>query len=192
MRKKYLFCTKMRVYLTELPIIILFAITLHYNKYSEGLTKLYPLLIFLGASMLFILVYFFRLISISFQEVSYHGLYSSRDHAEINKGKELILTYCGKRRIRVELFGNDGKPPELNWIKADETYTPVDIFLFRGKAIGGKGRVKSILKYFGVENADAEAVFLKESFSGEYEYVSLRSENKEGKTVIRLKIKETL
>ena len=125
MRKKYLFCTRMRVYLIELPIIILFAITLHYNQYSDELTKFYPLLIFLGLSMIFILVYFFRAISVSFDEVRYLGLYSSHDHAEINEGKELIFTLYGKRRMRVELFGNDGRPPELSWVKDDESYVPV-------------------------------------------------------------------
>ncbi len=192
MRKKYLFCTRIRVYLTEIPIIILFAITLHYNQYSDELTKLYPLLIFLGLSMLFIFVYFFRAISISFEEIRYHGLYSSRDHAEINEGKELILTSYGKRRIRVELFGNDGKPPELSWIKDDENYVPVDIYLFRGKAIGGKKTLKSLLKYFGVDESDIDTVFKAEKFSGEYEYVSLKSEIQEEKTVIRLKMKETV
>ena len=182
----------MRVYLTEIPIIILFTITLHYNKYSEELTKFYPLLIFLGLVMLFILVYFFRAISISFEEIRYLGLYSSRDHAEINEGKELILTLLGKKRIKVELFGNDGKPPELSWIKDNENYTPVDIYLFRGKAIGGKRKLKSVLKYFGVDESDIETVFKSESFSGEYEYVSLNSEINEEKTVIKLKIKETI
>ena len=191
MKKKFLFCTRMRVYLTELPIILLFIITLHYNKYSEEVMKLYPLLIFLGAAMLFILVYFFRAISISFEEIRYHGLYSSRDHAEINEGKEIILTMCNKRRIRVELFGNDGRPPELSWI-SEEDYKPVDIYLFRGKAIGTKKTVKSLLKYFGVDEGDIDSVFSSENFSGDYEFVSLRSEKKEEQTVIRLRIKQTV
>ena len=192
MKKIYLFCTRLRVYLIELPVIILFMITLHYNDASDELMKLYPLLIFLAASIVFIFVYFFRAISISFDEIRYHGLYSSRDHAEINKGKELIFTLYEKRRIRVELFGNDGKPPELSWIKDDGTYTPVDIYLFRGKAIGGKRKMVSVLKYFGVEENDIDLVFNSESFSAEYEYVSLKSEFSEDKTVIRLKMKETV
>ena len=191
MKKKFLFCTRMRVYLTELPLILLFTITLHYNKYSEEVMKLYPLLVFVGAAMLFILVYFFRAISISFEEIRYHGLYSSRDHAEINEGKEIIITSYGKRRIRVELFGNDGRPPELSWI-SEENYTPVDIYLFRGKAIGGKRTVKSLLKYFGVDDGDIDSVLANENFSGDYEFVSLKSEKKEDKTEIRLRMKATV
>ena len=192
MRKKYLFCTKMRVYLIEIPIVIFFIIACYYNQYSEELAKLYPLLIFLGAAFLFILVYFFRVITLSFEEVRYHGFYSSRDHAEINEGKELIFTLEKGRRLRIELFGNDGKAPELDWINADGDYKPLDIFLFRGKAISGKRKLVSILKYFGVDEADAVALFEKESFEGDYELVSLTSEVQEEKTVIKLKIKETV
>ena len=192
MRKKHLFCTRMRVYLTELPLIILFAITLYYNQYSDELTKFYPLLIFLALSMIFILIYFFRTISISFQEIRYHGLYSSRDHAQIDEGKELIFTLYPKRKMRVELFGNDGRPPELSWIKDDQNYVPVDIFLFRGKAIGGKRKLKSLLKYFGVYESDIDQIFYEDKFSADYEYVSLNSEINEDKTVVRLKMKQTV
>lgn len=192
MKKKYLFCTRMRVYLTEIPIIILFSIACYYNQYSEELTKLYPLLIFLGAAFLFILVYFFRVISLSFEEVKYHGFYSSKDHADINEGKELIFTLEKGRKLRIELFGNDGKAPELDWINSDGDYKPLDIFLFRGKALCGKKRFISILKYFGVDEEDAIALFEKESFSGEYEYVSLTSNVSKEKTVVKLKMKETV
>lgn len=182
----------MRVYLIEIPFIILFIIALRNNKYSEEAMKLYPLLIFLGIAMLYILIYFFRAISISFARIQYHGLYSSRDSAEINEGKELILTLCEHHKIRVELFGNDGKPPELSWVKAGEDYTPVDIFLFRGKAVGGKRTLKSILKYFGVDESDMDLVLSENRFQGEYEYVSLVSEINEEKRVVRLKMKETV
>lgn len=192
MKKKYLFCTRLRVYLTELPLIILFAITLRYNKYSDELIKFYPLMIFLCASMIFIFIYFFRMISISFSEVRYHGLYSSRDSAEINEGKEIIITMLAGRRIRVELFGNDNKPPELSWITEDENYKPLDIYLFRGKAYGTKRNVISILKYFGVDENDIPLVFESESYSADYEYVSLVSTMNEDKTEIRLKMKQTV
>lgn len=192
MKKKYLFCTRLRVYLTEVPLIILFVITLRYNKYSEELIKFYPLMIFLFASMIFIFIYFFRAISVSFSEIRYHGLFSSRDSAEINEGKEIIITLLDKRRIRVDLFGNDNKPPALSWIQDDENYTPVDIYLFRGKAYGSKRKAVSLLRYFGVDENDIPLVFEMESYSGDYEYVSLKSIMNEDKTEIRLKMKETV
>ena len=192
MKKKYLFCTNPLIYLIELPVILLFVIALRYNKYSEGYAKFYPLLIFLGLAMCFIFIYFFRMISISFEEIRYHGLFSSRDHADIDDGKELIITLLPKRKIRVELFGNDGSLPELSWIKPEENTKPIDIFLFRGKAIGAKRRVLSILRYFEVNEEDALKVFESEAFQGEYELVSLESKKEEDKITVRLKIKETV
>lgn len=192
MSKKYLFCTRLRIYLIELPLVILFAITLYFNQYSDGLLKFYPLLVFLALSMIYIFIYFFRAISISFDEIRYLGLFSSRDHAEINEGKELIFTLLPKKKMKVELFGNDGRPPELSWILEDESYKPVDIYLFRGKAIGKKRQIGSILRYFGVEKADIDEIFSKESFSGDYEYVSLKSEIKEDITTVRLTMKQTV
>ena len=192
MRKKYLFCTRLRIYLTELPVMILFALACYYNKKSEEVFKLYPLIIFLGIAMIFIFVYFFRAISLSFEEVRYHGLYSSRDHASIIKDNELIITMAKKKRLRVDLFGNDGRAPELDYIKNDENYKPIDIYMFRGKAIGGKRQVASILKYYGVSESDIPNVFIEPAYSGNYEYVTLKSEIGEDKTVIRLKFKETV
>ncbi len=192
MKRKYLFCTKIRIYLLELPVILLLVLSCIYNGNASNTFKLYPLIIFLSLLIVFILVYFFRVISISFEEVSYHGIFSSKDKAMINKDKELILTLNKRRRMSVELFGNDGKAPELDWIKEGENYTVTDIFLFRGKAIGTKGSAKRILRYFGVENEDIDLVFKNEKFFGDYEYVTLTSEKSDEKTVLRLKMKETV
>ena len=191
MKKKYLFCTSPLMYLSELPVIILFIIVLRYNRYSELLTKFYPLLIFLVLTMVFIFIYLFRVISISYEEIRYHGLFSSRDRADINEGKELIITVLPKRRLRINLFGNDGTLPEYSWINA-ENGKPLDIFLFRGKALGTKRKVLSLLRFFGVDEEDASQALLNDSFQGDYELVSLESKREEEKTTIRLRIKETV
>ena len=191
MKKKYLFCTNPLMYLTEVPPIVLFIIALRYNKYSESLAGFYPLMIFLGLVTVFIFIYLFRMISLSFEEIRYHGRFSSRDRAEINEGKELIITLLPKRRFKIELFGNDGTLPEYSWIN-QETGKPIDIFLFRGKAIGAKRKVISILRYFGVDEDGAELVFENEEYSADYELVSLNSKIEEEKTTVRLKIKQTV
>ena len=191
MKFKLLFCSKIWVYLTEIPVIILFLITRSYNDSSKTLLKLYPLLVFLALVMLFIVVYFFRVITISYDEIRYHGLFSSRDSAVINKDKTLIITMKSAKRLTVELFGNDGQPPALDWLKEDD-YTPVDIYLFRGKAIGGKRTVASVLKFFLVSDEDFESVFNSDSFEKEYEFVSLKANKKEDVREIRLTMKETV
>ena len=179
------------MYLTEVPVILLFFIALHYNKYSENIFKFYPLLVFLVICACFIFIYLFRLISISFEEIRYHGLFSSRDRADITEGKELIITLLPKGKLKVELFGNDGTLPEYSWIKEDDG-KPFDIFLFRGRAIGTRRTALAVLRYFGVNEEDSLSVFRDESFSGEYEFVTLVSKREEEKTVIRLKMKKTV
>ncbi len=191
MKFKMLFCSKIWVYLTELPVIILLLITRSFNDGSKNLLKLYPLQIFLLLTMLFIFVYFFRIITISYDEIRYHGLFSSRDSAVINKDKTLILTLKSRGRLTVELFGNDGQPPALDWLK-DADYTPVDIYLFRGKAIGGKGRVKALLKFFEVDEDGITKAFGEDSFDGEYENVTLHAEKREDVREFRITMKETV
>ena len=88
MKKIYLFCTKLRVYLLELPLLLLLAICYHYNDEMDNLFKLYPLMVFLVLLIIFIIIYFFRYLSISFESIENHGLFSNRDRALINKDKQ--------------------------------------------------------------------------------------------------------
>lgn len=192
MKKIYLFCTNPAIYLIELPVIILLALAIMYNGNSDKPTKLYPLIIFLIFIFIFIFVYFFRAISISFEEIRYHGLFSGRDHATINKDKELIITTVSRTRLKVELFGNDGTAPELDFIKKGEEFVPMDIYLFRGKSLGSGRTVRKILTYFEVPADDVELFLNSDLHFAEYEFVNVKSIKKEEQTEIRIKIKETV
>lgn len=189
MKRLFLFCTKIRYYLTEIPLMIFLLIVRHFNDEAEGLLKLYPLQIFIVLLMLFIFVYFFRLISVSYEEVRYHGLFSSRDSAVLNEGKTLILTLSHHSRLNIEVFGNDGHAPILDSLKEQGS---IDIFLFRGKAIGGRRKASRIMRYFGVSDEGVRAVFSENSFSSEYELVSLTSELREDVRIIKMRLKETV
>jgi hypothetical protein len=191
MKKTFLFCTKIRLYLIELPLIVLLAFAYHFNERSDALTKLYPLIIFIILVILFIFVYFFRGIMISTEEISDVGLFSGRDRAEITKDKTVIITMKSRARLSVELFGNDGTPPSLDWLKGED-YTPVDIYLFRGKAIGGKRAVKRVLSVFGVASSDLQSIFTLDSFSADYDIASVSVTKKEDIREIKIKITETV
>ena len=91
MKNVYLFCTRIAVYLTELPVLILLWTAMRYNDRSEEIFKLYPLIVILSLAVIFILVYFFRLISVSRDEIRYLGIFSSRDSALITEGKTLVI-----------------------------------------------------------------------------------------------------
>ena len=189
MKKKYLFCTKAWLYLCEIPLAVLLALAFYYNPSIETNFKLIPLIIVLICTMIFFFVYFFRIIVISFEEVRSRGPFSSRDSAVINKDKTLILTMLSYSNLKVELYGNDGLPPMIEGLKGEPS---IDIYLFRGRAIGGKRRVSSILRYFGVSESDIKDALSQDTFTGEYEFVSLTAEKREDIRELRLKFKETV
>ena len=189
MKKKYLFCTKLWFYLTEIPLALLLAVTIYYGPMTEGVFKLVPLMVALIFTMLFILVFFFRIIVISYEEVRYRGPFSSRDRAFINKDKTLIITMYPHGNLDVDLFGNDGQPPMFAGLK-DEP--PIDIYLFRGRTIGYRGTVKSILRYFDIPLDDANQALRNDTFFGEYEQISFSAEKKEDIRELRIKFKETI
>ena len=58
---------KMRlwVFLTEIPLIILLLVCKNVNEGMDELFGLWPLMIALGALIVFLAVYFFRLVSVS-------------------------------------------------------------------------------------------------------------------------------
>lgn len=149
MKNVYLFCTRIAVYLTELPVLILLWSAMKFNSESEEVFKLYPLIVILSFAVIFIMVYFFRLISVSRDEVRYIGAFSSRDRAFITEGKTLVLTLRRHRQIRIELYEDAASEPAFEWMKAEDVVHR-DICIFRGRAIGGRGSVQDVLELFSV------------------------------------------
>lgn len=188
-KKKYLFSTNPLMYLTEIPVVALFFIAMYYNSLSESGTVLLPLMVFLSLVAIFILIFLFRYVSLSFEEVRTRGWFSTRDSAVVTKDKTLILTMLPKRRIKIELFGNDGQPPMYAGAFDEPS---LDVYLFRAKAVGGKKAVSSVMSYYTVPLKDIVTVLQEDRFSAEYELISLSSERREDIREIRIKFKETV
>lgn len=189
MKKKYLLATNPLMYLTELPPIALLIICIIFNNRATGDRKLYPLIIALSIAIVFILVYLFRYIRISTEELRCIGPFSSHDTAIINKDKTLIVTMLGRGRIRIALFGNDGQPPMFDGLRDEPS---IDIYLFRARAFGSRRSVISILTYFGISKEDAERAVAEEKYSEEYKDFSLSAERIEDIREIRIKFKTTI
>ena len=187
MKKRLLFCTDAWFYFIEVPPIILLVISCIYTGRVDKPFGLIPLILALCAFIIFIFLFFLRYISLSFSEVKCMGPFSSRDRAVINEGKKLIFTLKKGGRIDVALFGNDGMPPMYDGLD-----TPIDIYLFRGKAIGGRAALSRVLTCYGVSKSDLLHIFKNDSFSADYAYVSLESLIKDDIRVITLTIKETV
>ena len=188
-KKKYLFSTNPLMYLTEIPPIALLITCIIFNNRAVGDRKLYPLIIALSLAIIFIIVYLFRFIKISKEELRCIGPFSSHDTAIINKDKTLIITMLGHGRLRIALFGNDGQPPMFEGLRGEPS---IDIYLFRAKAVGTRRSVVSVLNYFGIPQEDAERAVLEEKYSSDYEDVILSAERIEDIREIRVTFKKTL
>jgi len=191
MKSVFLFCTKLRVYWCELPLFLLLALCIIYNEHSTGLYGLYLLGILCVAAIIFVFIYFFRAIAISFDEIRYIGLFSSRDRAVITEGKTVIIRVLGKRKLRITLFGNDGVNPGFDWMKATQN-APRDICLFRGKTIGGQGAIKRVLKFFGADACDFESILTEKSFSKSYENVTVTASIVDDAREIKIRMDKTV
>ena len=157
MKSIFLFSTKMRFFISEIPLIALYVIAVIRNKTATSVFKLYPLQIGTLILIAFIAAYFFRGIKITAAEISHVGRFSPRYKAIINKDKTLILTLKSRGIMKVVLFGNNGMPPIYAGDGEDEN-KPVDIDLFTGYTLGKAGTLKKVLKFFGLSDDEAKSL----------------------------------
>lgn len=186
-----LFCTKARMFLSEVPVIFMLCLAIFLNDKADSLVKLYPLIVVLSLFAIFIFIYFFRLIIITEEGVRTVGVFSSRDSAILNEGKTLILTKKTHGRLSVAVFGNDGTPPALDWAQNEE-HELFDIFLYRERAIGGNGAIRRVLTYFGVSKEEADDALSLDVYEKEFEAFNLSAEKKEDIREIKIKFTKTL
>lgn len=189
MKKILLFCTKIWPFLGVLPPLMIMAFSIYYNPMMNTPGKLYPLTIFCILCCVFIFLYFFRVIIISTEEIQSAGVFSSKDHAIIEKDRTLVFTLLDKGEIRVELNGKS-EMPGFHWAK-EEDYLPLDINLYRARAVGGANEVRRVLRCFSVSEADISSLLSEDSFVREYDGFTVSS-SKEEKRVIQIKFTKTI
>ena len=191
-RKIYLFCTKPVMYLTELPLIILLAIAIAFNDTAGGLLKLYPLIITSIGVIVFIFIFFFRVISLSGEEIRIIGRFTSRDSAIINKGKRLTMTLDVRDKLKLELFENDGVLPELDFLRNDPSYKPQGLNLFREKAVFGQSALRRVLRYFGISDEHICAVFSSDTYECSTQLLNLTSSSDGTVLSVSIEFTETI
>lgn len=190
MKSIFIFASRLRVYLTEIPPAVLFTLAIIYNDRADELMKLYPLIVVLGALMLFIGVYFFRAVLITGEEVRCVGRFSSRDKVLIKKDRTLVITLLKRKRLRIEVFGiPDGSCDGFAWLESEE---PTEINLFRAKANGGRGTAKKILRYFDTPESDIEKIIGTADFSANYENTAVTTDVENESQRIKIFFKETV
>ena len=185
MKGIFLFCTKLQVYLIELPLIIMMSLAIHYNGEAEGGLKFYPLIVILGAGILFILLYFFRGIYITSDDISDVGIFSARERVFIKKDCTLVISLRKKRKINIDLLSK-GDKPAFDWMKSENDITR-DVRIYHRVAIGGKNTAVKLLSFLGVDKSKAIEIAEKDAMKFDDGNISIITENKHDLFEIRVK-----
>ena len=190
--KKNLFfpCVILRPILISIPLAIVLASAITLNHAVDTLFKLYPLMIFSSLAIVFTFVYFFRVVSLSKDEIKVIGPFSSKDSSVINEGKTLIITERAGGRISIDLFGNNGVNADLVWLKSEEGLH--DFYLFKSNVVGGHGTVKRILRFFDLDKSEAERIASSEELYREFPDYDLTVSTADGMREIRIKFTRTI
>lgn len=190
MKKLFFLSTRYRALISEILPVFLLIPAIAYNNRVNTVMRLYPLIFALSALIIFMFIYFFRGILLSADEIRCVGLFSSKDKAMIKKDRVLVVSIMKKHRVSLEIFGtNDDTTETYAWLKKEE---PTMINLYRARANGSASVAKRIMKYFDVEEADIAAALSNESFSAEYDKISLNSSVSEESRRIAITFKETI
>lgn len=190
MRSLILFCSKLRLYLTEIPPILLLIVAIKFNNKLETFLKLYPLIILMSAAIIFIAVYFARFIVIKNEEIKTAGFFASREKVLIAKGKTIAITILEKRRIRVDVLELNSDSSVYAWLKSE---APREVRMFSEKANGNIGTVRKIIEFYGVERDEASLAIENDEYAFEDENLKLSSlKTTDGEKQIRIFFKETI
>ena len=191
MKRLLISSTHPLMFLTTLPLFVVLALSIIFNGYAENITKLYPLIAVSAVAIVFTFIYLIRVIVITTDEIRIVGLFSSRDRAIINKDKSLIISQRKGKRLKVILFGNDGRRPSLDWANKDD-FTPININLFKEIGYGGVGTVRRILRYFEIDEDIIDNIILKEEFSAETTSYKLSKTTVDNKFEYKITFLETI
>ena len=191
MKKAYLLCTRLWVFWVELPLAFLLYVAIRHNDSVPSLVKLYPLIIMAIAAMIFAIIYFFRIMKLSYAEIRYIGLFTSRDSAMINAGKRLIIKRFKRGKLGFILMGHD-EMAGFDWLKPEDEEEHKEIALFRGKAFGGDKAISRILRTYGVKSADIPKILNEDGYSKSYTNVTVTTAHMENGNEVEIRFDRTV
>ena len=191
MKPIYIFASRLRAFWVLLPMSIVLTLAVRYNSVVDHWMKLYPLIVFCIGAIIFTFVYMYRFIAISYSEIRYIGRFTSRDFATVNEGKTLVVDLLEKKRIGIQLLGNEGYNPDIKWLTTDEDGA-ADICIFRGRAYGDESIAIRILYHFGVDDDDIDQIFDEDGFEKTYENVTVTSLTVENHRQIKIHFDKTV
>lgn len=189
MKKIFLFGSHLWLYLTEIPVIFLLCVVISIHDTGPAIVKFYPLEIALGSLAVFIVIFFFRGVIISKDEIRQVGRFTPRYKSMIEEGKTLVFTLFSKNNLTVELYERDDAAPSLPWAGD----VAGEINLFRARTIGNHRAVRRTLILFGLTGEEADAL-ISEPPTKEisFENVAVRTEEKHDAFIYYIRLLNTL
>lgn len=189
---KSIILLKMRlwVFLVELPLTALLFVCWKMTDKVESLLGLWPLIIALAALIVFLALYFFRLVEISWEEIRDIGMFTRRDSAIINEGKALVIRMMPRGGIKLTLLGPVGEAALYDWTSDEDASS--EIGMYRGNAYGGERAVRKLLTYFGAAEDDLDAILSEDGFRKDYAYATVSAAQTDEGREIRIDVNETL
>ncbi len=192
MKKIFLFSTKPLFYTVLIPPIFLLIIAINYNSSVKTLMKLYPLIVLCSAVILFTLIFFFRGVTLSIDEVKQIGLFSERSRIDIKAKRTLVLTKLGRGKLQIELYGSNTEgDTSYAWLKNEE---PTEINLFRARALGSDGSIKRILRSYAIPSDAITEAIENDEYSASYRHarISTAISDPEGQKQYKIYFNETI
>lgn len=172
MKKLFLFSTKLRYFWTIIPAVFLLIVAIIYNDDVDSVFKLYPLIVALSGVIVFMLLYFYRAVIISHDDLRCVGRFSSREYSTIKPRNSLVITVMKRKRASIELYGiNDTK--DFDWSSEDDA---VEINLFRARTNASQKTIEKIITYFGFTGEEAHLALSEEGYAAESDEATLRTD----------------
>ncbi len=172
MKKLFLFSTKLHYFWTIIPAVFLLIVAIIYNDDVDSVFKLYPLIVVLSGVIVFMLLYFYRAVIISHDDLRCVGRFSSREYSTIKPRNSLVITVMKRKRASIELYGiNDTK--DFDWSSEDDA---VEINLFRARTNASPKTIEKIITYFGFTGEEAHLALSEEGYAAESDEATLRTD----------------
>ena len=188
MKKLRFFATKPWYFLVTLPPIFVFILCLVYHPHAEGGLGLIPLALFMVGVVVFSVLFFFRMVTISNEEVREVGIFSGGEHMDLTLGREVILVKYPHNTLGVYVYGEDGSEEQF-WLLNEK---PKEHILMRSRAVGGSRSIARALAFFKVEPAQQNALSTTEGLSYEGEFVTVETLIENESLVVRIRIRREL
>ena len=182
--------TILRPIIISIPPAIVLIASIIMNGFVKSPGGLYPLIISSGLVIAFTFVFFFRVVTLSTDEIKMIGPFSSKDSSVINEGKTLIITRRSFGRISIDLYGNNGVNADLDWLR--DVRTVRDIYLFKSNVVGGTSAIRRTLLFFGISPEDAEMLISSKETHKEFPDYTVSVSCSEGSQEIRIKFTNTI